>query len=108
MYEEDWPNYEKYKDKAESMMGKWIREKGTDHEVCYVYDVTFNTTMNDWELSLYKINDLFNLIESDSVYLDDLPTYFANIKDSTGLKTYNKVKKNLDDLFNGIERKCSL
>ena len=102
MYEEDYPNYEKYREKAEAMQGVWLKEKGQDYDVSYVYDVTFNTDMNDWVLSLYTIDRIQNTITNgDWVCLDEVSEYFRKISKNTGLKIYNQVKKCLDNVFDG-------
>ena len=111
MYEEDWPNYEKYREKAEAMKGVWLKEKGQDYDISYVYDVTFNTAMNDWVLSLYTIDRIQNTItNTDWVCLDEVSEYFSKISKNTGMKIYNQVRKYLDDVFDGKEEngKCEL
>ena len=73
MYEEDRPNYEKYREKAEAMKGVWLKEKGQDYDISYVYDITFNTDMNDWVLSLYTIDRIQNTItNTDWICLDEV------------------------------------
>ena len=103
MYEEDYPNYEKYRVKAESMIGKWFIEKDDfrPYDYYYVYDVSFNTEMNDWTLDMYKVSRVFNIIETDDVYLEDLSQYFKRISAKVGLKAYTDVIQYLDSLFNG-------
>lgn len=111
MYEDDWPNYEKYREKAEAMKGMWLKEKGQDYDISYVYDVTFNTDMNDWVLSLYTVDRIQNTItNTDWVCLDEVSEYFRKISKNTGLRIYNQVKKYLDDVFEGKEEngKCEL
>lgn len=111
MYEEDWPNYEKYREKAEAMKGVWLKEKGQDYDVSYVYDITFNTDMNDWVLSLYTIDRIQNTITNDDwVCLDEVSEYFRKIRKNTGMKIYNQVRKYLDNVFEGKEDngKCEL
>lgn len=111
MYEEDWPNYEKYREKAEAMKGVWLKEKGQDYDISYVYDVTFNTDMNGWVLSLYTIDRIQNTITNDDwVCLDEVSEYFRKISKNTGLKIYNQVRKYLDNVFEGKEEngKCNL
>lgn len=112
MYEKDYPNYEKYREKAEAMKGKWLKEKGQDYDISYVYDITFDTNANDWVLNLYTIDRIQNTItNTDWISLDDVSEYFRNIGESTGLKIYRQVREYLDDMFNGKQEenwKCDL
>ena len=112
MYEEDWPNYEKYREKAEAMKGVWLKEKDQDYDISYVYDVTFDTNANDWILNLYTIDRIQNTItNTDWVSLDEVSEYFRTISKNTGLKIYRQVREYLDNVFNGKEEenwKCDL
>lgn len=95
-------NYEKYKSKAESQIGRWFTDRldvisPTDYYYCYA--VEFVDKMNDWELQLYKIDSMFNTIEKDTIYLEDVAEYFERINRKTGMKVYNNVKTYIEKLF---------
>lgn len=95
-------NYEKYKSKAESQRGRWFTDRleiipPTDYYYCYA--VEFVDKMNDWELQLYKIDSMFNTIEKDTIYLEDVAEYFERINRKTGMKVYNNVKTYIEKLF---------
>ncbi len=100
--------YERNKAKAESMVGKWIKEKGTgpiqSNEVCFVYDTEFDNEMNDWGLNLYRISLLFPAIELDSIYLEDL-SYYSLISEDAGMRVYKKVRQCFDNMFEGHQKK---
>ena len=95
-------NSELLKSKAESQIGRWFTDRlevipPTDYYYCYA--VEFNENGNDWELQLYKIDSMFNTIEKDTIYLEDLPEYMERISRKTGMKVYNNVKTHIETLL---------
>ena len=95
-------NSELLKSKAESQIGRWFTDRlevisPTDYYYCYA--VEFNENGNDWELQLYKIDSMFNTIEKDTIYLEDVAEYFERINRKTGMKVYNNVKTYIEKLF---------
>lgn len=108
MYD-DYPNYEKFKKKAESTIGKWYtdKESNTTRENCvyYIYDVDFDTQGNDWQLLLYQIDPVFMTITQDYIYLEDFPDEFKRINRDSALDKYHAVTQSLEDMFkNGPKR----
>ena len=95
-------NYEQFKSKAESQIGRWFTDRlevipPTDYYYCYA--VEFFEKVNDWELQLYKFDTMFNTIEKDTIYLEDVAEYFERINRKTGMKVYNNVKTYIEKLF---------
>lgn len=95
-------NSELLKSKAESQIGRWFTDRleklpPTDYYYCYA--VEFNENGNDWELQLYKFDTMFNTIEKDTIYLEDVAEYFERISRKTGMKVYNNVKTYIEKLF---------
>lgn len=95
-------NSELLKSKAESQRGRWFTDRlevipPTDYYYCYA--VEFVDKMNDWELQLYKFDTMFNTIEKDTIYLEDLPEYLTNVSKKTGWKIYNTVRTNIETLL---------
>lgn len=95
-------NYEKYKAKAESQIGKWFTEKPDiicPYEYYYCYAVEFFDKINDWELQLYKFDTMFNTIEKDTIYLEDLPEYMVRTTKKDGWLVYTTVKTHIEALL---------
>ena len=95
-------NYEKYKSKAESQRGRWFTEKLdkiSPYDYYYCYAVEFVDKMNDWELQLYKFDTMFNTIEKDTIYLEDLPEYMNRIPKKDGMLAYTTVKTYIESLL---------
>lgn len=95
-------NYEKYKSKAESQRGRWFTDKMDKicpYEYYYCYAVEFVDKMNDWELQLYKFDTMFNTIEKDTIYLEDLPEYMNRIPKKDGMLAYTTVKTYIEALL---------
>lgn len=95
-------NSELLKSKAESQIGRWFTDRleiipPTDYYYCYA--VEFVDKMNDWELQLYKFDTMFNTIEKDTIYLEDLPEYLTRVSKKTGWKIYNTVRTNIETLL---------
>ena len=95
-------NSELFKSKAKSQIGRWFTDRSevispTDYYYCYA--VEFVDKINDWELQLYKFDTMFNTIEKDTIYLEDLPEYLTNVSKKTGWKIYNTVRTNIETLL---------
>ena len=89
-------NEDDYRKEAEALVGKWIKEKGAKDEASYVYLTLFSPTMNDWCIHFYTFNPTYASMEDDYVYLEDFKEYYREIKESTGLKIYEKFKAYMD------------
>lgn len=95
-------NNEITKAKAESQRGRWFTDKSDiicSYEYYYCYAVEFVDKINDWELQLYKFDTMFNTIEKDTIYLEDLPEYLTRVSKKTGWKIYNNVRTNIETLL---------
>lgn len=95
-------NYEKYKSKAESQRGRWFTDKSDNirpYDYYYCYAVEFVDKINDWELQLYKFDTMFNTIEKDTIYLEDLPEYINRIPKKDGMLAYTTVKTYIEALL---------
>lgn len=95
-------NSELLKSKAESQIGRWFTDRlekipPTDYYYCYA--VEFNENGNDWELQLYKFDTMFNTIETDTIYLEDLPEYMNRIPKKDGMLAYTTVKTYIEALL---------
>lgn len=95
-------NSELLKSKAESQIGRWFTDRlekipPTDYYYCYA--VEFNENGNDWELQLYKFDTMFNTIEKDTIYLEDLPEYMNRIPKKDGMLAYTTVKTHIEALL---------
>lgn len=95
-------NNEITKAKAESQRGRWFTDKLDKicpYEYYYCYAVEFVEKMNDWELQLYKFDTMFNTIETDTIYLEDLPEYMNRIPKKDGMLAYTTVKVYIETLL---------
>lgn len=95
-------NNETTKAKAESQRGRWFTDRlevipPTDYYYCYA--VEFVDKMNDWELQFYKFDTIFNTIEKDTIYLEDLPEYMNRIPKKDGMLAYTTVRTNIETLL---------
>ena len=96
---EDYPNYYKYKMTAESQIGRWFTDIILPTDYYYCYAVEFDENGNDWKLQLYKFDTMFNTIEKDTIYLEDLPEYMNRIPKKDGWVAYTTVKTNIETLL---------